>query len=52
LAWVAKDETGASIVEYAFLVILIAILALVAVQLAGNEVSASFSEIASSVANA
>jgi len=52
LAWVAKDETGASIVEYAFLVILIAILALVAVQLAGNEVSASFSEIASHVANA
>jgi len=52
LAWVANDETGASIVEYAFLVILIAILALVAVQLAGNELSTTFSEIASNVAGA
>jgi pilus assembly protein Flp/PilA len=52
LAWVANDETGASIVEYAFLVVLIAILALVAVQLAGNELSTTFSEIASNVAGA
>jgi Flp pilus assembly pilin Flp len=44
--WV-KDEKGASMVEYALLVVLIAIVALVAVQLAGNEVSETFSEIGS-----
>jgi len=41
-----KDEKGASMVEYALLVVLIAIVALVAVQLAGDEVSQTFSEIA------
>ncbi len=45
-AWL-KDEKGASMVEYALLVVLIAIVALIAVQLAGTEVSATFSEIAS-----
>lgn len=44
------DESGASMVEYALLVILIAIVALVAVQLAGTEISGTYSEIASSVA--
>jgi Flp pilus assembly pilin Flp len=44
--WV-MDEKGASMVEYALLVVLIAIVALVAVQLAGNEVSETFSEIGS-----
>jgi Flp pilus assembly pilin Flp len=44
--WV-KEEKGASMVEYALLVVLIAIVALVAVQLAGNEVSETFSEIGS-----
>jgi len=44
------DESGASMVEYALLVILIAIVALVAVQLAGTEISGSYSEIASAVA--
>ena len=42
-----KDEKGASMVEYALLVVLIAIVALVAVRLAGSEVSETFSEIAS-----
>ena len=42
-----KDEKGASMVEYALLVVLIAIVALVAVSLAGDEVSETFSEIAS-----
>jgi pilus assembly protein Flp/PilA len=46
------DERGASMVEYALLVILIAIVALVAVQLAGSELSLQYSEIASSVGNA
>ncbi len=45
-AWL-KDEKGASMVEYALLVVLIAIVALIAVQLAGTEVSETFSEIAS-----
>ena len=42
-----KEDNGASMVEYALLVVLIAIVALVAVQLAGNEVSETFSEIGS-----
>lgn len=42
-----QDEKGASMVEYALLVVLIAIVALVAVSLAGDEVSGTFSEIAS-----
>jgi pilus assembly protein Flp/PilA len=44
------DDGGASMVEYALLVILIAIVALVAVALAGEELSGTYSEIASSVA--
>ena len=39
-------------VEYALLVVLIAIVALVAVQLAGTTLSSTFGDIASSVANA
>lgn len=42
-----ENEKGASMVEYALLVVLIAIIALVAVALAGDEVSNTFSEIAS-----
>lgn len=42
-----KEEKGASMVEYALLVVLIAIIALVAVSLAGQEVSGTFSDIAS-----
>ncbi len=44
-----QSDRGASMVEYSLLVVLIAIVALVAVQLAGNEVSESYSEIASAV---
>jgi len=44
------EDRGASMVEYALLVILIAIVALVAVALAGEELSGSYSDIASSVA--
>jgi len=46
-----KDEKGASMVEYALLVVLIAIVALVAVSLAGDEVSSVFSEIATDLQN-
>lgn len=43
------DERGASMVEYALLVVLIAIIAFVAIALAGEELSSTFSDIASSV---
>lgn len=46
-----KEEKGASMVEYALLVVLIAIIALVAVALAGDEVSATFSEIQSGLSS-
>jgi pilus assembly protein Flp/PilA len=45
-SWVNEDK-GASMVEYALLVVLIAIVALIAVQLAGHQVSTTFSEIGS-----
>jgi pilus assembly protein Flp/PilA len=41
------EEEGASMVEYALLVVLIAIIALLAIRLAGNQVSETFSEIGS-----
>ena len=44
-----KDEAGASMVEYALLVVLIAIVAITAVTLAGKEVSSTFSEIGSAL---
>jgi Flp pilus assembly pilin Flp len=44
-----QEEKGASMVEYALLVVLIAIIALVAVSLAGSQVSETFSEIGSSL---
>lgn len=48
-SWI-QSEKGASMVEYALLVVLIAIVALVAVQIAGTEVSSTFSEVASGLA--
>ena len=45
-------DSGASMVEYALLVLLIAIVALVAVQLAGTSLSETYSEINSGLANA
>jgi pilus assembly protein Flp/PilA len=47
-----SSEYGASMVEYALLVVLIAIVALVAVALAGSQLSTTYSEIASEVGNA
>ena len=37
-----KDEAGASMVEYTLLVVLIAIVAIAAVTIAGQEVSSTF----------
>ena len=42
-----KQDEGASMVEYALLIVLIAIIALLAIRLAGNQVSSAFSEIGS-----
>jgi len=49
--WLDSDE-GASMVEYALLVVLIAIVALVAVRVAGTEVSETFADISSGLENA
>jgi pilus assembly protein Flp/PilA len=48
LAW--KEDKGASMVEYALLVVLIAIIAIVAISLAGQNVSKAFSTTAGSLA--
>jgi pilus assembly protein Flp/PilA len=45
--WARDEEKGASMVEYALLVVLIAIIAIVAITLAGRNVSNAFSNIAS-----
>ena len=45
----AKAEKGASMVEYALLVVLIAIIAIVAVSIAGQNVSMAFSTVAGSL---
>ncbi len=47
----AADDRGASLVEYALLVVLIAIVAIIAIQFAGEQVSDTFSEIASELSN-
>jgi pilus assembly protein Flp/PilA len=48
--WV-KEEQGASMVEYALLVVLIAIIAIVAITIAGEQVSTAFSTIAATLTN-
>ena len=47
-----KHEKGASMVEYALLVMLIAMVALVAVALMGSELSGTYSEISSNLVEA
>jgi len=42
-----KEDRGAAMVEYALLVVLIAIVALVALSFVGEQVSGTFSEIGS-----
>jgi pilus assembly protein Flp/PilA len=42
-----KEEKGAALVEYAFLIALIAIVAIVVVATLGNKVSEKFSELES-----
>lgn len=50
-AWATDEERGASMVEYALLVVLIAIIALVAVRLAGEAVSDTFQTVADTLGN-
>jgi pilus assembly protein Flp/PilA len=50
--WAKADEKGASMVEYALLVVLIAIIAIVAISIAGTNVSQAFSNIASGLEGA
>ena len=52
LIWAKDDERGASMVEYALLVVLIAIIAIVAIRLAGNNVSKTFSNIGGQLGSA
>ena len=49
---VATKERGASMVEYALLVVLIALAAFLAVRFAGNNLSSTYSNIAVEVSNA
>jgi pilus assembly protein Flp/PilA len=49
-SWI-QEEKGASMVEYALLVVLIAIIALVAVRLAGEQVSSTFNDVATNLQN-
>ncbi len=50
MTWV-NEEKGASMVEYALLVVLIAIIAIVAVTIAGQQVSTAFSTIADTLSS-
>ena len=47
-----NEDHGAALVEWGLLVTLIAIVALIAVSLAGAELSQTFSEIGTEIANA
>lgn len=47
-----RTDIGASMVEYSLLVALIAMVSLVAVQIAGDELSQTYSEIHSSLVDA
>lgn len=48
-AFLTNEDRGASMVEYALLVVLIAIIALVAISLVGQETSKAFSTVAGSL---
>ncbi len=48
---IGASDDGASLVEYALLIALISIIALVAIRFFGTELSTSYSDIAQSVAD-
>ncbi len=47
-----RNESGAAMVEYAFLIALIAMAAIVAVALFGNNLTTEYADIGTSVSNA
>lgn len=51
-AFLNDEERGASMVEYALLVVLIAIIAIVAISLVGDEVSGAFSTVGDTLGSA
>ena len=51
VAFFTDEERGASMVEYALLVALIAIIAIAAVSLTGDQVSSNFQDISDSLGN-
>ncbi|HJR91834.1 MAG TPA: Flp family type IVb pilin [Acidimicrobiia bacterium] len=51
-AFLTDEDRGASMVEYALLVVLIAIVAIVAITLVGDEVSNAFNTVGNSLASA
>ena len=50
-AWNRRDEVGASLVEYALLLALIAVVALVALHFLGGSVSSTLNNVGSSIAS-
>ena len=46
-----SDESGAGIIEYALLVVFIALVAVLSVELVGNSANEIFSEIGSTISN-
>lgn len=52
IAHLKAEDRGASMVEYALLVVLIAIVAIVAISLVGQEASEAFDTVASSLGTA
>jgi Flp pilus assembly pilin Flp len=52
ICFITKQERGASMVEYALLVVMIALVALAAVAIAGTELSETYSDISSSLVEA
>ena len=52
LKLLARDETGATAIEYALIASLIAVAAIVSMNSLGNEVSASFSSASTKMADA
>jgi len=47
----AREERGASLVEYALLVALIAVVCIVAISFVGTSASSTFNSVGSSIAN-
>ena len=51
-AWNTRDDRGASLVEYALLVALIAVVCIAAVTLLGGNASDRFTDVSDSIGNA